>query len=210
MPCFTLTDVLSWAFSFRRYKDAGVRSLAPSPRELICHREKYELSILQRQAIDPEHDTPLDALYRLYEHIMLDQNIEMRNELEAFWFHCDWKVCEIPDPKDPDPERYAVLAVIPTLLVLAFNKRIELGLPRHAPPIFTYDELDQWKREERKLEKEPDWVDGVIGCENQLAIPHWNNDQKKFITLSNLDDPGVSEEFAQKNILTLKLHIHFI
>ena len=74
---------------------------------------------------------------------MLDQNIEMRNELEAFWFQRDWKVCDIPDPKDPDLERYAVLAVIPTLLMLAFNKRIELGLSRHAPAIFTRDQSDE-------------------------------------------------------------------
>jgi hypothetical protein len=189
--------------------NANSNDLPPPPRQLLRGREIYELPILRRR-IDREVDTPLAALYRLYEHIILDQNIEMRNELEAFWYQPSWPVCKIPDPKDPDPERYAVLAVIPSLLVLAFNKRIELGLPRDAPAIFTGDQLDEWRAREREYEKEPDWASSVPPCKELLKIPHWNNDLRDFVSIDGFDDHRASQEFAKKNILIWQPHIHFI
>ena len=111
--------------------------LSPPPRHLLANRVVYEIPLLNRGRIEPDGDTPLAALYRIYEHIVLDQHIEVRNEIEAFWYHADWAVRDLPDPRDPHPERYACLACIPALLCLAFNKRIELGLPRDAPAIFT-------------------------------------------------------------------------
>jgi hypothetical protein len=189
--------------------DTNTSILPPPPRELLRGREIYEIPLLRRQ-IDREADTPLDAIYRLYEHIMLDQNIEMRNELEAFWFQPGWPVHEIPDPKDPDSERYAVLAVIPALLVLAFNKRIELGLPRDAPAIFTLDQLDEWRAQEREYEKEPEWTAGVPPCKQVLKIPHWENNLRKFVSIDGFGDKRASQEFAKKNILIWQPHIHFI
>jgi hypothetical protein len=189
--------------------DTTTSTPPPPPREMLRGREIYEVPLLRRR-IDREADTPLNAIYRLYEHIMLDQNIEMRNELEAFWFQPGWPVHEIPDPKDPDPERYAVLAVIPALLVLAFNKRIDLGLPRDAPAIFTMDQLDEWRAQERELEKEPEWTANVPPCEQVLKIPHWDNDVRDFVTIDGFDDERASREFAKKNVLIWQPHIHFI
>jgi hypothetical protein len=179
--------------------DTNTSTLPPSPRELLRGREIYELPLLRRR-IDREADTSLDAIYRLYEHIMLDQNIEIRNELEAFWFQPGWPVHDILDPKDPDPERYAVLAVIPALLVLAFNKRIELGLPRDAPAIFTMDQLDEWRAQEREYEKEPEWTANVPPCEQVLKILHWENDLRKFVSIDGFDDKRASQEFAKKKM----------
>jgi hypothetical protein len=175
-------------------------TLPPPPRELLRGREIYEIPLLRRR-IDRETDTPLAALYRLYEHIMLDQNIEMRNELESFWFQPHWPVHAIPDPHDPDPERYAVLAVIPALLVSAFNKRIDLGLPRDAQPIFTMDQFDEWRAGERERERVPEWTKGVAGCEQVLRIPHWDNEVRDFVTIDGFDDERASREFAEKNVL---------
>lgn len=81
-----------------------------------------------------------------------DQHIELRNEIEAFWWQPDWAVCDIPDPrpKDFETERLACLACLTKLLLLAFDKRIEMGLPRDAPPIFTHDMLDEWRAQDRK------------------------------------------------------------
>jgi hypothetical protein len=141
---------------------------------------------------------------------MLDQNIPMRNELEAFWFQPSWKVEDIPDPKDTDPDRYAVLAVIPALLVSAFNKRIELGLPRDGPPIFTMDQLDEWKMQDRKHEKEPAWTEGVSSCNEILKIPHWDNSVREFVTIDGFEDSRASKEFGKMNILIWQPHIHFI
>jgi len=218
---FPMMSILSYLGRFLPWKRSGTSSakldtpntntddLPPPPRELLRGREFYEIPILRRR-IDREVDTPLAALYRLYEHIMLDQNIAMRNELEAFWFQPSWLVCEIPDPKDPDPERYAVLAVIPALLVLAFNRRIELGLPRDAPAIFTRDQLDEWRAREREYEKEPDWASCVPPCKQLLKIPHWNNDLREFVSIDGFDDHRASQEFAKKNILIWQPHIQFI
>ncbi|KAK7425302.1 hypothetical protein QQZ08_008199 [Neonectria magnoliae] len=128
--------------------EQGQHPPPPTPRDLLANRVIYEIPLLDRsrnRSVDRDTDTPLAALYRIYEHIVLDQHIEIRNEIEAFWYHADWAVRNIPDPRDPDPERYACLACIPALLCLAFNRRIELGVPRHAPPIFTRDMLDEWR-----------------------------------------------------------------
>ena len=214
LPHWLLDALLRTSFKTKSARDEAQSSsessnLPPSPRELLQHREHYEIPILERR-VDHDSDTPLAALYRIYEHIVLDQSIEIRNELEAFWFHSSWKVSKIPDPKDPDPERYACLACIPALLCLAFNKRIELGLPRDAPPIFTYDQLDKWRAQEREYEKEPSWTKEVPRLQDVLAIPHWENDRREFVTLDGFEPGKASNEFTKKNILIWQPHIHFI
>ena len=188
----------------------GNPSLPPAPRDLLAGRVVYEVPLLNRgqnSGIQPDEDTPLAALYRIYEHLVLDQHIEIRNEIEAFWYHADWAVREIPDPSDPHPERYACLACIPALLCLAFNKRIGLGLPRDAPAIFTRDMLDSWRTQEQQLEEEPPWTDEVPCLSETLAIPHWDNDQRDFVIPDS--SQSVSQEFSRKNILLLQPHIHF-
>ncbi|KAM5352677.1 hypothetical protein ACJ41O_005399 [Fusarium nematophilum] len=180
----------------------------PPPRELLAHRTHYEVPLLNRR-VDPDQDSPLSALYRIYEHLVLDQNLEIRNEIEAFWYHKDWAVADIPDPSDHDPERYACLACIPPLLCLAFNRRIEMGLPREAPSIFNQDMLDEWRGQERKYESEPAWTEMVPQLNEALVIPHWDNEKRGFVPLEGFGCPEASREFAKKNILVWQPHIHF-
>lgn len=185
-------------------------TLPPSPRELIANRVAYEMPLLGRK-VNPETDTPLAALYRIYEHVILDQHLEMRNELEAFWYHTSWAVADLPDPRDPDPERYACLACITMLLCAAFNKRISLGLPRDAPAIFTEDMMDEWKAREPSFERGPEWAARVPPLKEELAIPHWDNTQRDFVPLDKrLEHGKASPEFASKNILIWQPHIHFL
>ena len=180
-----------------------------SPRVLLENRLVCEIPLLER-SVNRDQDHPLAALYRIYEHIVLDQHIEIRNELEAFWYHASWGVLDIPDPQDPDPERYAWLACIPALLCLAFNARIKLGLPRDAPPIFTREMLDEWRAQKPLYEREPEWTAGVKALPTMLAIPHWDNRKRDFVPLPGFDDTRASQEFASKNILIWQPHIHFI
>lgn len=196
--------------AFRKPPSAGSieNPRPPAPRDLLSNRAGYEIPLLNRSP-DRENDAPLAALYRIYEHLILDQHIELRNELEAFWFRSSWAVSDIPDPLDPDPERYACLACIPALLCLAFNKRIEMGLPRDAPSIFTRDMLEEWKAQEREYEREPNWVTGVSRLDTTLAIPHWDNEKRDFVPLDGFEDEKASKEFAKKNILIWQPHIHF-
>ncbi|EEY19834.1 conserved hypothetical protein [Verticillium alfalfae VaMs.102] len=100
----------------------------PSPRAILSRRAAYSDSLCRRRYRAPRgvfEDTPVFALYRLYEWIMAGHTVNMRNELEMFWW-ARWPVASIPDPDpdDPDPERRAVLACIPALLVESFNERV--------------------------------------------------------------------------------------
>lgn len=187
---------------------APAQGLPLPPRELIANRVVAEVPLLRRK-VNRSNDSPLAALYRIYEHLVLDQHIEIRNEIEAFWWQQHWAVRGIPDPQDPHPERLACLACIPKLMSLAFNARIELGLPRTAPPIFTFDQLEAWKKEERKYEQEPDWVARVPPLAETLAIPHWDNEERDFVALESFDDIRASPECATLNVLIWKPHVHF-
>lgn len=180
------------------------------PREMLDNRFHYEEIIFNRRGLkDRQSDTPLAALYRIYEHIVLDQNINMRNELEYFWYKNRWAVCDIPDPRDPDEERYACLACIPALLCLAFNDRIRLGLPRDAPAIFTDDMLDAWRQQDRPYETEPKWAANVKKLKNTLTIPHWDAAKHDFVSLDGFSSGKACPEFARKNVLIWQPHIYF-
>src|SRR5712664_3036048 len=76
--------------------------------------------------------TPLESLYRMYEHIFCINNSSgLYSEIEFFFNHSDWKVSDIPDPVDPDPTRYAIVSAIPHLLIEYVNKK---GLPLETVP----------------------------------------------------------------------------
>ncbi|KAK2801313.1 hypothetical protein FQN51_005413 [Onygenales sp. PD_10] len=60
-------------------------------------------------------------------------------EVEYFWFQSrqSWELHCIPDPKDPDPIRYAILASIVESMPEAFNFKLSIGMRRngkHIPP----------------------------------------------------------------------------
>lgn len=191
-----------------QYPDSYTQVYPPSPREMLSARLDYTGPSLSR-SIKPQDDCPLDALYRIYEHIMLGRSDEVRNEFEQFWYHSSWQICDIPDPLDPDPERYAVVACIPALMCVAFNERIRLGLPRTAPPVFTKSALDYWRRQERVYETEPEWAHWVPQLNEKLVIPHWDNEKKKYVLLKTFEAEKASKEFERKNILIGQPHIHF-
>lgn len=75
-------------------------------------------------------DTPLRSLYRLYEDLCSRNIIMMSYECDYYFFHAEarWQLSRIPDPMDPDPTRYALLASLAEALVSAFNWRLKLGL----------------------------------------------------------------------------------
>jgi hypothetical protein len=79
--------------------------------------------------------TPLESLYRMYEHIFcINNSSSLYSEIEFFFdhsVHSDWKVSEIPDPVDPEPTRYAIVSAIPHLLIEYVNRK---GLPLETVP----------------------------------------------------------------------------
>ena len=182
----------------------------PPPREMLGRRNHYIEAIRRRRFGAPEgemEDRPLFALYRIYEHIVLDNNIGMRNELEAFWWK-PWPVCDIPDPKDTDePERYAVLASIPALLVESFNQRIDMGLRREGQPIMNPEDRLALAQKPVIRETVPQWTTEVQPLELMLNIPHTIEDETQ---LESIHDKRTSAPFKEKNILIWHPHIHFV
>ena len=179
----------------------------PTPEKLLAHATRYREHLSQRVYRTPKdepEDNPLSALYRLYERLVLNDNIGLRNELEYF-FYARWPVASIPDPRDPSKSRYAVLSAIPALLVESFNQRIDLGLPRKADPIVSREELEQYQREEKIFETVPEWTIRVAPLKKSLVIPHDNDE-----VLESFEDERVSPQLAAKNILHWQPHLHFI
>lgn len=77
-------------------------------------------------------DTPLRTLYRIYEALAARHFYAIGPEVEYFWYQTrrSWAVQRIPDPRDPDPVRYAILACIAEELAEACNWRLSLGMRR--------------------------------------------------------------------------------
>ncbi|KAL4936656.1 hypothetical protein BDV06DRAFT_89228 [Aspergillus oleicola] len=169
-------------------------------RERLCQRLSQRL---WRTPKDEPEETPLFSLYRLYERIVLNDNIGMRNEIE-YLFYAKWPVVSIPDPQDSSVSRYAVLSTIPTLLVESFNERIRTGLPRKADPTVTREELEQYQ-EERIWETIPEWTKQVPALKETLLIPHEDDE-----VLPSFEDERARPQLAAKNILHWQPNIHFI
>lgn len=179
----------------------------PPPEELLADPNTHRECLFQRAVQIPKNDqgdTPLFSLYRIYESLVLNDNISFRNELEYF-FYAKWPVAAIPDPRDPSVSRYAVLAAIPALLIESFNRRIELGLPRKAGPIMSPEEIEQYQKEDRIYESVPEWTSQVPRLEETLVIPHDNGE-----VLDSFEDPRASPQLAAKNVLHWQPHVHFI
>ncbi|KAG7089405.1 hypothetical protein E1B28_011093 [Marasmius oreades] len=148
-------------------------------------------------------DTPTAAFYRIYEFLVTNHNIHFRNELEYFCCsHPNWSISSLPDPKDPDPLRYAILAVLTKLMCDSFNRRIGLGLPRDAPAII--EDFAELEARPKVYEEPPEWAKRVQALPEKVFIP--NVEGKKL----DEDHEDVSEEFKAMNIIVQMPHIHFV
>lgn len=103
-------------------------------------------------------DTPLRSLYRLYDDLCANNLIMMGYECEYFFYQHGhrWRLSQIPDPKDSDPVRYALLASMVEALVGAFNWRMEHGLRRDKS-------IDESEMRTTSFEREeaPSWASAV-------------------------------------------------
>ncbi|KAI9842910.1 MAG: hypothetical protein M1837_006742 [Sclerophora amabilis] len=192
---------LPWGRPTDRYERDKTRTVD----WLLEHRDRDTRAQLQHQSRQrgSPTDTPLASLYRLYVDVVDDFTIELRNEIEYFFSQSSWRVAAIPDPKDPDPARYAILSVLPHLLVPAFNRLIARGLPRDAPAIIM--DFEDLERRPRVLEDVPPWCAGVPGLGDTLKIPNHQGE-----VLPDRSDERASPEFLVKNILAFKQHTFFV
>jgi hypothetical protein len=120
-------------------------------------------------------DTPLRCLYRIYEWASIDRPLQVGYETQYFWDQTSWKVEDIPDPKDPDAVRYAVLASFAETMAICFNERIDSGFLRMGNDGVTNPHALELRRSlssadfiaftKKHHEKAPSWVAGVRGPE---------------------------------------------
>lgn len=179
----------------------------PAPEQILKRLNEYRQR-QQRSAFfwrEGDVDTPTKCLYRLYEYVMMDHNIGMRNILEYWWFHPDWKLEQIPDSKDKNPSRYAALAAVTGLLVESFERRYQLGLPRNGKGMFSSDEIERLRNTTQIPEKGPKWAAEAPPLRTTLKIPTYDD-----IILESFEDDRVSEAFKKKAMILFEPHIHFI
>jgi hypothetical protein len=153
-------------------------------------------------------ETPLERLYIMYHYLVRGDYTVLRNEVQDFFDHWSWKVWDIPDPRDYDPERYAILAIIAFYLAHGFNRRIKLGGQSRRTP------AGEWEIAAKsffcgtrhlpymeKLERVPKWAKAVpkIQGELELARGNWYLTRKKK-----------SEKFAGKGIVAEEIVECFI
>ena len=182
----------------------------PPPEEILQRREEYWGIVSLRKYAAPQGEfepSPLYELYRLYECFVLDKVISYRNLLEWFWRRHQWPICEIPDPRDQDPARYAFLACVTYLMVRSFNARVSIGLARDAPAIMSTEVIEEAKRrphDEKLYESVPSWAEKVPALYETLSIP-----TEDSVTLDGKSDKRADPDFLAKNILLWTPHIHF-
>ncbi|KAJ2974607.1 hypothetical protein NQ176_g5962 [Zarea fungicola] len=182
----------------------------PPPLVIIDSPSKYWETITARKFGAPLgvfEDSPLFALFRLYEFIVLDRVLGYRNALEAFWRRREWAVEDIPDPNDENKERLAFLAGCTYLLARSFNQRVKLGLRRDNPSLITPEEAEQARRVPENLrpwEKVPAWATAAAQVDEVMYIPTHDGE-----VLSGVDDPRADPDFLAKNIILWTPHIYF-
>ncbi|KAI9925073.1 hypothetical protein MW887_006481 [Aspergillus wentii] len=155
-------------------------------------------------------DTPIRSLYRIYEAMTAREYYAIGPEVEYFWYQArrSWAVHRIPDPRDPDPVRYAILACIAEELAKAFNWRLSLGMRR-----------DRSKHIYRKTledalppfapETAPVWTKAVSAIDTELIadLPNDVLDQSGKLLL---EEDGNSPVFAERNVITDTRHFYTI
>lgn len=173
-------------------------SCPPTVSWILEHRAE-----LQNRNASTRGRTPLASLYRIYEYFVAGNTAGIRNEVEFFFNQPSWALAEIPDPQDPDPERYAVLAVLPCYMAHAFNRLIERGLPRGSPAIIMGDAAEaELKSKPVVLEKEPKWTAHVPRLQKTLVIPERNGNAPA--------EDARSEKFMAMNIIAVAPYIVFV
>ncbi|EAS32714.2 uncharacterized protein CIMG_03738 [Coccidioides immitis RS] len=124
-------------------------------------RELYNIPIYRIR------DTPLRSLYRLVEDLCASDFIMMGYECTYFFFHREprWSLACIPDPRDKDPIRYAILASMVEALVDAFNWRLEHGIRRDNTTDKSEQRSSNFMREEA-----PSWTSKIGPVAKPLAF----------------------------------------
>lgn len=188
------------------------RTLIDGGPELSWNRRmNSDLKNLQAIPIWRSRDTPLRSLYRLYEAAMGGEAIieVIGYETEYFWYQNrrSWDLDRIPDPQDPDPIRYAVLACFVEALVKAFNWRLSLGMRRDKNHIPRERGDDPWPS--YKPITGPLWTQRVPPVDTEYVrnnLPERLDQRGRFVLLED-GDSGI---FDERNISATESRLYTI
>ncbi|PGH14599.1 hypothetical protein AJ79_02934 [Helicocarpus griseus UAMH5409] len=180
--------------------------LAEDPELCWTRRCEGDLKNLQAIPIWCSRDTPLRSIYRLYEAVMAgdDMYAVIQYELEHFWFTSarSWELHRIPDPRDPDPIRYAILACIVEAMPPAFNFKLSIGMRRdenNVPPT-DWDGVNNPYAPYEPVHG-PEWTKHVPPVDKQYLrdmMPERMLDSEGRLILH---EDGESEIFAKRNLV---------
>jgi hypothetical protein len=97
-----------------------------------------------------------------------------------FWRRAGWCIKDIPDPKDPNPLRYAILASLVESMVAAYNWKISIGL-RRGVGVTSAAQDEAFRNDPNKpFEEVPSWASRVPPVEEWTSfledrvINHYN------------------------------------
>lgn len=185
--------------------------LPQSPRGIVADRKVYTAYVIARRTQKRSLVTynasegPLEALYQLYELLLLDRLQEIQMAAKNIFYNYSWIIAEIQNPiDDPDRERYTVLACMLHLLVKTFNENIAAGVSRDTPAHLLPSEkmaLCQGTTQV-KFEAVPKWAQNVPPLDNMLVIPYCKyQDGQNYHAVRSWADERACTIFKTKRIL---------
>jgi hypothetical protein len=129
-------------------------------------------------------------------------------EVEYFWYQArrSWRLHRIPDPRDRDPVRYAILACITEELAKVFNWRLSLGMRRDKRKHIRRKTLDEALPPYME-ETAPAWTTNVPAIDVKLIadLPDDMLDTSGRLVLAS---GGKSPLFTTRNIITNTGHFY--
>lgn len=168
----------------------------PSPRAVLADgsllAKRWDgLAVLRQLPQFVRADNATASLYRMSEFLSADEPHALVQETQYFWDgpHALWQLEHVPDPRDSDGERYALLASLVESLVLAFNYRMSLGARRGGGV------GGEWQK----------GADADDGREQQETCPAWTATVPPLevpLVLRTEEDftPTACDPFAKRNI----------
>lgn len=185
--------------------------LPQSPRAIVANRKAYAAHVVARRTqkrnlvTNNASEGPLEALYQLYELLLLDRLQEMQMAAKTFFYNYSWTIAEIQDPvDDPDRERYTVLGCMLHLLVQTFNENIAAGVYRDTPAHLFPGEKKALCEGTKKVEFEavPKWAQNVPPLDNLFVIPYCKyQDGESYYMVGDWADERACPIFKTKRIL---------